>query len=493
MHFKLGPPQQNSEETTIYLKPNTRWNDYSFITEFYATAVKGNEKIHLGEVKIGFLKQNEDTETHAILEQHFNALPDTFFSLGQNPNYYENLRNALETSEIKEYLSALRDVTYDENIFELAYREKVFTESLSRYVSISTIKGQFKEIISTGVALESYGFTYAHENGEDISFEVNPKSKPPTNVHALIGENGVGKSHILRSIAHSIDKKDGTLRKLNGDHISVYDFGQLIYLSLGVFGNPLKSVEFNDSRLRIDRTKKKYIGIYNQNTGQLKDITTEMAREFAESLYNCLYGSEIKHAKLQKALKLLDTDANFQAIDFEKISQSNSEEIIKTEAASIFSALSSGHASVLYYITSIVEIIEDRTICLLDEPENHLHPPLLAAFIRTLSEILSESNGIAIIATHSPVVIQEIPRSCVWKIYSQGVFSRPNIETFGESIGEITSDVFSLDMRKSGFYSLLESEAKKGIDFREIIKLYQGQIGSEGRAIIIAHTPRRNK
>lgn len=47
---------------------------------------------------------------------------------------------------------------------------------------------------------------------------------------------------------------------------------------------------------------------------------------------------------------------------------------------------------------------------LIDEPEGHLHPPLLSAFVRALSELLVNRNGVAIIATHSPVVLQEVPR-----------------------------------------------------------------------------------
>lgn len=490
MQFIVGTPRITEENNIVFLRPNTRWNDFSFVTEFYATFVSDNDFIPLGEVKIGFSAQTEDIDTYQTLQHPFQELPGNFFSLGQHPEYYENLRNALTPHELTTYLSALKDIVYDDNIFEIAYRERVFTESLSRFVSISTIKGQFKEILSTGVALKSYGFTYTHEEGECITFQVNPHSKPPTNVHALIGSNGVGKSHILRRIANTLDKKEGSLKKLNGDPISAYDFGQLIYMSLGVFGNPLESVDFNDSKLRKDQTKKKYIGIYKQDTGQLKNIATEMAKEFAESLFNCLKGPKTKHDKLRNALKLLDAGTNFQSIEFEELSQLDSKEQIIAKASSIFASLSSGHASVLYYITSIVEIIEDRTICLLDEPENHLHPPLLASFIRTLSGILSESNGIAIIATHSPVVIQEIPRSCVWKMDSGGVFSRPNIETFGEGIGEITSDVFNLDMRMSGFYFLLRSEANRGVGFKEIIKSYHGQIGSEGRAIIMAHSPK---
>lgn len=47
----------------------------------------------------------------------------------------------------------------------------------------------------------------------------------------------------------------------------------------------------------------------------------------------------------------------------------------------------------------------------MDEPEEHLHPPLVAAFIRALSNLLTYRNGVGIVATHSPVIVQEVPKN----------------------------------------------------------------------------------
>jgi predicted ATP-dependent endonuclease of OLD family len=68
---------------------------------------------------------------------------------------------------------------------------------------------------------------------------------------------------------------------------------------------------------------------------------------------------------------------------------------------SLFNKLSSGHKVVLLTTTRLVETVEERTLVLLDEPEAHLHPPLLAAFVRALSDLLINRNGVAIIATPS--------------------------------------------------------------------------------------------
>jgi predicted ATP-dependent endonuclease of OLD family len=91
--------------------------------------------------------------------------------------------------------------------------------------------------------------------------------------------------------------------------------------------------------------------------------------------------------------------------------------------------------------------VEERTLVLMDEPEAHLHPPLLAALIRAVSDLLINRNGVAVVATHSPVVLQEVPRSCVWKLRRHGggaVVERPEIETFAENIGRLTHEVCSV-------------------------------------------------
>ncbi|MFG4140517.1 AAA family ATPase, partial [Klebsiella pneumoniae] len=62
---------------------------------------------------------------------------------------------------------------------------------------------------------------------------------------------------------------------------------------------------------------------------------------------------------------------------------------------------SSGHSIVLLIICRLIEELEEKTLVLLDEPESHLHPPLLSTFIRILSDLLVKRNGIGLIATHS--------------------------------------------------------------------------------------------
>lgn len=188
-----------------------------------------------------------------------------------------------------------------------------------------------------------------------------------------------------------------------------------------------------------------------------------------------------------KALEILESDPIFKEAEVSKIAKLTIDEGFKDLSANIFNKLSSGHKTVLLTITRLVETIEERSLVLLDEPEGYLHPPLLSAFIRALSDLLISRNAVGIIGTHSPVVLQEVPKSCVWKLRRSGanaVAERPEIESFGENVGLLTQEVFGLEVTDSGFHKILQSLAQRTDSYREAINELEGQLGFEGKAIL---------
>ena len=133
--------------------------------------------------------------------------------------------------------------------------------------------------------------------------------------------------------------------------------------------------------------------------------------------------------------------------------------------------------------------MNEKTLVLFDEPESHLQPPLLAALIRSLGQLLRARNAVAIIATHSPVVLQEIPKSCVWKVFRSKLASekmRPNTETFGENVGTLTRDVFGLDIERSGFHTVLAELVRAGGTYEEILAKLGGNLGYEAKGVLKA-------
>ena len=123
-------------------------------------------------------------------------------------------------------------------------------------------------------------------------------------------------------------------------------------------------------------------------------------------------------------------------------------------------------------------------------PEGHLHPPLLSAFVRALSELLSNRNGVAIVATHSPVALQEVPQACVWKLSRAGHEARadrPERETFGENVGVLTREVFGLEVTQAGFHKLI-ADAAAGRTYEQVLAHFGDQLGAEARALARALT-----
>jgi hypothetical protein len=228
--------------------------------------------------------------------------------------------------------------------------------------------------------------------------------------------------------------------------------------------------------------------------GGLKD-SQALAMEFGLSVKVCLQRSRV--GRWKRALEMLESDPIFADAQVAELAAEidddgalrTDDEGLRVRAREVFRGLSSGHKIVLLTVTRLVESVEERTLVLIDEPEAHLHPPLLSAFIRALSGLLVNRNGVAIIATHSPVVLQEVPRDCVWQLQRSGdavAADRPQLETFGENVGTLTHEVFGLEVMKSGFQQMIADAVSVHDTYDEVLSAFGGSIGSEGRALIQA-------
>jgi ABC-type multidrug transport system ATPase subunit len=104
----------------------------------------------------------------------------------------------------------------------------------------------------------------------------------------------------------------------------------------------------------------------------------------------------------------------------------------------------------------VVAHIEDDSLLLFDEPENHIHPPLLSFLIAQLREILCEYHSVMFISTHSPVILQEVFADNVYIVRNDGsmTVTQPEIETYGANIAEISAEVFKLTSDDTGYYRL---------------------------------------
>lgn len=497
---KAYPPQTG--RLIAYLCEDN-WDDYFFKTTFSLIVLDENGKQHnLGNVKVGIAGFEKGWVSEQLGYNPFGHFNDNAFSLGQDEEYYKNIRSLLSEALGNQIFEKLNDIAYSRKNFDIAFDEPVFKTSLLRSVSTSVIHGQFSRIIKGEAPLSEFDFSYKKAQTDksaqiDISFKVTPGSLPSSNIHVLIGRNGVGKTTLLNNIVKTVID-DSAAKEEVGVMLCKQNIWQETELPKDYFSS-ISSVSFSafdpfiPPKNRPDRslgTCYFYIGLKkndDEETNELKHIDL-LRSDFVNSLAVC-FGLESKKKRWLRAIRTLESDDNFAQMNLTRLGDLERISEVKKSAYNLVKLMSSGHTIVLLTITNLIETIEEKTLVLIDEPESHLHPPLLSAFTRALSDLLVDRNAVAIIATHSPVVLQEVPQTCVWKLErtrNEGASYRPENETFGENVGVLTREVFGLEVTKSGFHNLLIESVNEGKNFDEIIELYNGQLGFEGQAILRA-------
>ncbi|MGW2280209.1 AAA family ATPase [Streptomyces sp. NPDC001770] len=485
-----GPP-------AAILVPDS-WDDYSFRTS-YDLWIRLNEDdrpIEIGRVKVALVDQVPGpSPLHP--GAHWGGLPNalgSWISLGQDDQYYERIRD-LGPVLAREVLTGLHDLALDLGAFEQSRPADVVQISLLRSLSDTTVVTQFHRILAGGDRLTGYRFDY-HPSQTDpsfpsrgpLKFEVTPESSPPTNIHVLIGRNGEGKTTLLRSLANAAVRPAGYLRGTAGriEHFPTVagepqPFANVLLVAFSAFD------PFTDITPPSPAARYTHIGLV-PHFG-LRQV--DLAAEFVDALRSIMASG--RYERWREALETLGSDRQFKAavLDDCGVVPGSTSADPSTESgrlwSEVFIGLSSGHAIVLITLTRLVDLVAERTLILLDEPELHLHPPLLSAFIRAVSDLLTDRNGVAVMATHSPVVLQEVPKSCVYKITRNGQRSRvrrPRYETYGENVGVLTHEIFGLEVVRSGFYAEIERVVNEFGDYEAVINHFNGQLGDEARGLV---------
>ncbi len=541
------------------------WDDFGFKTDFVAWIhnVKTGIKHGLGTLKVGYNGQPEGSWTihnEKIRNIITNKLDDDFFSMFNSEESYRAIfkyfnveyeellsKTDVKIQESKEQfvinnvhalLNGVNDIVYTKKIKldrELLH-ESVFRNSFLRSTSIETILYSYDDIV-----YQKRGATNFEINVKGLEFRSSRELNPSTNIHALIGSNGSGKSCILDSIVSNyIDKIDNRIKKL-------------IIISFSPFD---KQTSFKKSLLSDSSSDIKYIGLkdfyieennFNEVLERLKS-KEDIQNDFIDNFYLAIKKNielvryifdelEKSHPNSQWSRVGLGEIFNINEIGFEyykkereeyysnkkKTTRSNivkdllnslekeipddyvtkklSDDNIRNENKLKFSELSSGYQMIAYSLFSLVAHLENGTLVLYDEPEVYLHPPLMLTYMKILREIFKRRNGMGIFATHSPIILQEIPKSCVKvirKINDNGKVSYLNLkqETYASGITTINNEIFKLEAKHTGFYNDIYkkceeveiSQDSKNLDEEEkinsVLNFFKNQVGDEGLSIM---------
>lgn len=525
MNFRFVTEYKEPERyRDVVLLIADNWNDYWFYTLFSALYFdEEGKKIKLGIVKVAKKGMEKFDKTYQIIINEYGTqwadkLTDEYFSLGDE-DYY-NALVSLPTEIKNEICEGLKDIIYDSSILDNVKDEEVVIKSLFRDISVTALKN-YNQILFGKTLAESFSFNFTLSNGDFegenfIDFKVNENDFPPSNFHVIIGKNGVGKSSLLREIANITTSNSESI--YNYDELSKSVFSKIVYVALSVFDTQEQQFDTdlvqhvgildNTNRLaeqcenirtfcksildvtdncnkQCEEIKKLCDKIEKENKLRIKN-KKELAKEYAITVQSCV-SSESKLIRLRNILSYFEYDELFSLKELTIVMDSlfwlsEYEGKLITE----YEKLSSGHSILLLLLVKLVDLVENRTLVLLDEPESHLHPPFLSAFIRAVSYLVKKQSAFVICATHSPLILQEVPRKCVWKLTREGDYlsvAKPIIETYGESLSLLYRDVFGVEVEKSSYVNELK-ELSKTLSFEEILEKMDNQLGMEGKMIL---------
>jgi hypothetical protein len=450
MIFRVVVSQSAPSAGGEILLVKDNWNDwFIWITQFFAIVVlEDGRRFEIGQVKIArFGMTDQDAATN--LPESFPYLDETWFSIGQSENYYETL-NTLGEEYRRWFLTALRDCAQNLSIFDHCQSEQVLHSSLLRDIDTERVRNRFHRLANGDTALTPYAFKYSFprdpnslDDPPELHFRVTPNSRPPTNVHVLIGRNGVGKTRCFDLLSRTFlgltnpdGNSAGNLASLHKSPFSLDDqghgFAGLVTVSFSPFDEygplipPSKELSVRYAYVGLIREPANIVASsaaegpddHEKNPLTIKS-RQDLSEDFVRSVAACRSGA--RRTRWARALRVLEADPLFEEANVSSVAD---EAIVdwQNKAKSLFRRLSSGHSVVFLTITKLIELVEERSLVLIDEPEGHLHPPLLSAFVRALSDLLIDRNGVAIIATHSPVVLQEVSKECVWILSRSGTF-----------------------------------------------------------------------
>lgn len=464
------PPNAGDYQSCLVLYDD-RWNDYCYMTTFHAVFcdVEG-ECIEIGDVKIYYSdydKKRTDTYGKAVagvIDRNIIQLGEKFCSLGQTLNYYQRLKNNCPDDYL-DILKRLNDIAIDQDLRNKFIEEDGVQTSLLRDSSAEKALNEAELLLKTNQLLEKdVSFSYFakvpyNTDRTQLFFDFKKNENLPYRINALIGKNGVGKTQILSHLAESLSGLTGSVsekeKSFKGKRPPV---DKVISISYSAFDEFRKRVsEGND---------------YKDNSYAYCGIQSE---------HGTLSLDELKHnfLKALETIRQRERLESWKTIMQELIEKEHLDLIEQTVEGEIDNIhWSSGQYILLCTMTEVVATIEKESILLFDEPELHLHPNAVANTMRMLYRLLEEFDSYAIFATHSPLIVQEIPSRYVQilsRIDNVLTVRTPALECFGENVTNITNDIFDVNGSESNYKAILNDLSKK-MSFEDALGIFDGAL-----------------
>ncbi|WP_078854694.1 AAA family ATPase [Streptomyces sp. NRRL F-5135] len=500
MHFLVVPRSTGftvpSSLPALVLRRDL-WDDFGFETMFdaYLYPSRTEASIDLGSVKI--IKRGQQGGATEMPDS-FIQLDDSYCSLGQAFSYYEALHGL--PGELRDsILFGLRDIAIDPSLRESFANEPAMAASLLRYGNAELALRDATALFGGAMAPRdsALAFTFRTSVGGEpfpIHFGFADRHPLPGRINVVVGYNGCGKTQLLANLANTAhadltDRADESFIRRYGEFpegASAPRFSSVIAISYSAFDTfdlPGKNRQEED-RLQSsgEVSGYTYCGLRRYDRSLSPDAPRTGSLKGAEEIQGDIMSALVRAStperkqRLAAALSPLSREPSFKRVELSDTFAFDSDSWRDS-----FSGLSTGHKLVLNIVVQLVAHLEPGSLVLIDEPESHLHPPLLAALLKSINISLDQFNSYAVMATHSPVLLQEVPRRYVRVLQRFGdltLVATPEIETFAENVGLLTRHVFNLDSSATDYHSTLRS-MQESLHLDEIMELFDGEMSAQ--------------
>lgn len=496
----------NNDEESFFCLVKNNWNDHGFETTFQLDYYVEGKYIDIGIINI---LNFENNVTRHIIPDKFGELTEDYISLGASEEFYENLINNLGKDNAKQILIKLNDISIvgldnnkKFNIDSEGIQKSFFRSTKGRYLYNEVFNKYF---LSEGTQDRDYKFIfkskiYPNENeikNIEIDFSKN-NSKLPNRIFTIVGKNGVGKTRILNQLAESLfdsQKKgfkdrfilDSSYKSEDKGSIPIYN--KVIAISFSVFDKFYKGSEENyTKKFEETSSEKEQIRFNYEEETKFNNYVYIGLHKINDDIFNKEELKMINNKALEKIIRSKKIDFFIQLINESNILNYKLDNNLDYE--NFFEAtFSSGQNVYLSMICRLLSEIEEGSLVFLDEPELYLHPNAISNLARIYYKILEKFKSYAIMCTHSPILIQEMPSSFVRKIVlldnNTINYSKPNIETFGANISEITADIFNVLDSESLYKSRIKNWIlQDNLSESEVLELFNNDLSFKAQLYI---------
>lgn len=476
---KIGSVREPQNYPCFVLNFNYDWNDYGY-SNWYALFYfhSAMDYRFIGELK---LMTSEEGDAFQYIEGGFSCLTDKFCSIGLDISYYENLYETFGIDGAKTVLTALRDSAVNVEIYEQFRDNGEYNTSLMRDLTYNKIRKEASSVIN-GVSLENlfsftYHFTTEYDDSVNVDWYVDFKyrAKPWERYVGVIGENGLGKTQLLRSLVKDLYER-------NDKFLSRPSYSSVI----AIHSTPFDAYDEVQS---TDLTMPYHSFSIEQDRNQVLPM---MKQAISKILCRGLINKESLVGVFQEELDAIIGSVWVDRIiykvpveneDYEKWAYS------EEQLSECLKVLSSGQLHLFMLLSHVFANANLNTLFILDEPEVHLHPKAIMDFLDIFGKILSVFDSYAIIATHSPLVIREMRGQNVFLMQrmNDGSFSMSTLpfETFGENIASLYQSIFNYDEKTSLFSKAVRQMVDDGKSFDDINRIMTDKNGLSFNASMI--------